>query len=78
MKKITSLRSDLYFLLGGTFLLWALQSILRAILYWRNDELTANIPVGDIINSFLVGMKFYYHCVSDDSACFVFAVSCGP
>ncbi|MBL1320461.1 MAG: sulfatase-like hydrolase/transferase [Methylophaga sp.] len=58
MKKITSLRSDLYFLLGGTFLLWALQSILRAILYWRNDELTTDIPVGEIVNSFLVGMRF--------------------
>ena len=53
-----SLFSDLYFIFSSAFILMLLQTLLRAILLWRNNDLSAAIPNHDLIQAFITGLRF--------------------
>ena len=57
-KKLTDIKVDLSFLLSSALYLMILQSLLRGLLLWRNNDLIVNIPYNEIGNAFLVGLKF--------------------
>ncbi len=54
----SSVKSDLIFLASSAFLLMALQTLLRGLLLWRNQELAAVIPDSVMFNAFLIGLRF--------------------
>lgn len=56
--KSSHLKLDLLFLFRAFVHLMALQSLFRGMLLWRNSELGTTIPSSEIMQSFLVGMRF--------------------
>ncbi len=54
----TSLRRDLAFLSFTALALLATFALLRACLLWRNSGLAEAIPKGEIVQAFLVGIRF--------------------
>lgn len=52
------LLGDTAFLAGYIVLYLIMMAVLRALLLYRNIELTASIPSADIINAFLEGIRF--------------------
>ena len=49
---------DLYFIFSSAFILMLLQTLLRGVLLWRNNDLAASIPSDDLIHAFLTGLRF--------------------
>ncbi|WP_289284054.1 MULTISPECIES: LTA synthase family protein [unclassified Methylophaga] len=49
---------DLYFIFSSAFILMLLQTLLRGVLLWRNNDLAASIPSHDLIHAFLTGLRF--------------------
>lgn len=59
MSKIKNhLVSDLYFILSSAGILMLLQTVLRGVLLWRNNDLSSNIPSQDLIHAFITGLRF--------------------
>ena len=49
---------DLYFIFSSAFILMLLQTLLRGVLLWRNNDLSASIPSQDLIHAFITGLRF--------------------
>ncbi len=55
---LASLGKDSLFIALSALALLAVESVLRALLYWHNHNLAIEIPSGEIVESFLIGVRF--------------------
>lgn len=57
-EKIKPLARDVFFLALAGLGLMTVFTLLRGLLLWRNEGLAASIPDGEIMQSFLIGVRF--------------------
>jgi len=57
-RRRSALKTDSYFILSSALVLMLLQTLLRAALLLRNNELATQVPSSDLAMAFLVGLRF--------------------